>query len=114
MIENYEKLFAAIYEVAVRDDFETICGRAAMELVMKGVDVLESKRYIEQKREYIKRRVQENVYREAMEWGSGRSKEIQKENINALVAEVVDGYEKEVSETDKKATGRKRKVANKS
>jgi hypothetical protein len=110
----YENLYAAIWQLAVKEDLKKICGMSVKKLIGKGVDLFEAKKYIDSKEEYIKSRVQKNIYQEAMEWGSGRSKEIQKENINALVAEVVDGYEKEVSETDKKATGRKRKVANKS
>lgn len=92
---NYENLFAAIYQLAVKDDFETVCGRLAWELTAEGADISEAKMYIDKRKDYIKRRVQENVYQEAMEWGSGESRKIQRDNINTLVAEVIDEYKRE-------------------
>lgn len=91
----YENLYAAIWQLAVKEDTRKIYGKSLKELIAKGVDLFEAKKYIDSKEEYIKSRVQKNIYQEAMEWGSGRSKEIQKDNINALVAEVIHEYEKE-------------------
>jgi hypothetical protein len=110
----YENLFAAIWQQAVKEDIRKVQSRAVRALTSKGVSTSNAKKYINSKGDYIKKKVQENVYKESLEWGSGKSLEIQERNINSLVGEVVDEYKVEVSKANKQAARGKGEVADKS
>ena len=93
MKRNYEELFAAVYELAVKDDFGTVRAEILRRLRNMNITDRDAREYIEISRDYIKRQVQENIYKETFIWGDGTSRKIQKENINALAQEMVETYE---------------------
>ena len=94
MEDGYEKLFAAIYKLAVHDDYVSVCGRIQNALIRKGIPKSYAIDYINENRAHIKDRIQRNVYMEYQQWG-GETRAIQVNSINALIEEVVNSYKRE-------------------
>lgn len=89
MGEGYEKLFAEIYKRAVTDDILTVCSATQRELIRQGVNKRKAIDYVNERKDYIKKRVQSYVYKESQEWGEGTTKAIQVREMNALIQELV-------------------------
>lgn len=92
MNDNWAKLYAEIWKLAVKDDYAEVRQKIFGELVRRGVNKYAALEYISQHSEEILGRVQWDVYEEAQNYGP-ETKRMRREHINRLVDRMVGEYE---------------------
>lgn len=97
--DNYAQLFAAIYGLAVKEDYREVCRSAIEKLISSGADKYKVREYIKIHSNVIKDKVCKNVYRESQDYGDGtKTKRMRSNNIKNLVEQITAGYGKSKGE----------------
>ena len=66
--KNYEKLYIAIFEQAVKDDFAKVKAMIYTELCNRGEDKKEIHKFIDENKDEIEKRVKESIMKEAEDY----------------------------------------------
>lgn len=90
---NYFELLTAVYRRAVKDDWREAQRVTVARLLTMGVHKRIAQDFVKSKSEYIKKRVMENVAKEALEWGSRETVQMQLKGIRCAAETVIGGYD---------------------
>lgn len=93
--EGYERLYAAIYKLAAKDDRAEVKRRLRNRLAVRGVSKTKVEAYIKANDDLIRQSITKGLHKEAQIWNCGETRRLQLQNIDSLVDKLVRDFRRQ-------------------